>query len=312
MSAPDLPPWSWPVLAMVVMAAAATAVFVRTRRARRVFISYRRVDTRDVVVRLHEGLRRWFGKSVFLDERSIGEGEPFPLAIARRLQTSDVVLVAVGPTWLTARNHRGLRLEQPDDIVRNEITLALGSGALVIPLLIDGASMPRADELPEPVRPLVERNAVVLTADLDQAIDRLARAVLAAPVQRTPWMVLLAHLAIMAVVALYALSGGFLGAEVWSVLSLVTPLFVATAAVAVLRAVGAGRRRARSGHVPVSTLWLPIGLAAAAAALVAMKASNFLIDTFPAFQTALFVVEGLLAIHTGVVLTSLFENGGVP
>jgi hypothetical protein len=52
------------------------------------------------------------------------------------------------------------RFDDPDDPVRLEIATALARDISVIPVLVDGACMPKADELPAPLKTLVRRHAV--------------------------------------------------------------------------------------------------------------------------------------------------------
>ncbi|MEO7338320.1 MAG: hypothetical protein ABIV63_17235, partial [Caldimonas sp.] len=55
------------------------------------------------------------------------------------------------------------RIDDPDDLVRREIASSLANGATVIPVLVHDASMPRAEQLPEPLQPLVRRQAIGLS-----------------------------------------------------------------------------------------------------------------------------------------------------
>jgi formylglycine-generating enzyme required for sulfatase activity len=92
------------------------------------------------------------------------------------------VLAIIGKSWIDARDSAGRRrLDDPDDFVRIEITSALSQCKLVIPVLIGDTKMPRAADLPEPLRPLTRRNSVRLTherfrADTQGLIKALARA----------------------------------------------------------------------------------------------------------------------------------------
>ena len=57
------------------------------------------------------------------------------------------MLVVIGPKWQTASytddDHAGmLRLHDPEDGVRKEITLALDHGRTVIPVLLNGQKLP--------------------------------------------------------------------------------------------------------------------------------------------------------------------------
>ena len=106
-----------------------------------------------------------------------------------------VFLAVIGPNWLDAKDESGVRrLDNPDDFVTIEIAAALARDIRVIPVLVDNARMPKADKLPEPIRPLVRRNAVemrntqfrrdaeVLIAKMSEALNRQS----AEPVQPRP------------------------------------------------------------------------------------------------------------------------------
>ena len=77
--------------------------------------------------------------------------------------------------------HGRRRIEDPSDFVRIEITAALEQNLRVIPVLVDRATCPTVDELPEALRPLVRRHAIELTDsrwayDVGKLIENLARA----------------------------------------------------------------------------------------------------------------------------------------
>ena len=59
--------------------------------------------------------------------------------------------------------HGRRRLDDPDDFVRLEIEAALARNVRIIPILVDGANMPRADELPAGLSGLVRRQALELS-----------------------------------------------------------------------------------------------------------------------------------------------------
>ncbi len=128
-----------------------------------IFISYRRNDSPGFAGRLAEALDTAFGADkVFRDIDDIRPGDDFVKAIHNRLQAVDVVLAVIGPDWLGASKDGRRRLDDPDDFVRIEIQLALAAGKPVWPVLIGGAVMPLHNELPEPLRALARRQAVVL------------------------------------------------------------------------------------------------------------------------------------------------------
>ena len=126
-----------------------------------IFVSYRRDDASGWAGRLYEHLaREWGPDRVFMDIDAIAPGEDFRQAIARTIETCDVVLVVIGPNWLTILDEAGhRRLENETDTHRAEVVAALAGDVRVIPVLVGGAAMPAVAELPEPLRELAYRNA---------------------------------------------------------------------------------------------------------------------------------------------------------
>src|SRR4051794_6577119 len=113
------------------------------------FISYRRHEANWLAAWLHDRLVAQFGEArVFLDIDWIKPGVDFMQVITEAIARSRVLLVIIGPQWLAAEGDGCRRLDRPDDPVRVELETALCSGLRVIPLLLDGASMPPAADLP--------------------------------------------------------------------------------------------------------------------------------------------------------------------
>jgi hypothetical protein len=127
-----------------------------------IFINYRREDSIGSAGRLHDRLAQTFGqKNLFMDVDSIPAGVDFVADLNSQVAACDVVLVVIGPNWLDAKDETGQRrLDNPDDFVAIEIAAALARNIRVIPVLVDGARMPKADKLPDAIKPLVRRNAV--------------------------------------------------------------------------------------------------------------------------------------------------------
>lgn len=146
-------------------------------RRPRVFISYRQDDAAGYGGWIAEHLVRHFGKEhVCIDRDTLPPGARAAAHIEEALGHCDYVLVLVGTRWLEACNEHGdRRLDDPDDVVRRELALALGRGTPVIPVLLDGAALPTAQDLPSDLKTLAECRAVVLTpADLPETLARLA------------------------------------------------------------------------------------------------------------------------------------------
>jgi hypothetical protein len=144
-----------------------------------IFISYRRADAAGWAGRLVADLGKHLpGAPVFQDIAAIGAGEDFAQAIERALGSCAVVLVMIGPNWLSARNRRGeARLDRIDDPVRVEIRMSLSRpDLLVVPVRVGGAAMPSRDELPDDLAALSTRNAAELSdARWDFDVARLVR-----------------------------------------------------------------------------------------------------------------------------------------
>jgi TIR domain len=127
-----------------------------------IFISYRRDDSRHaagrLVERLGQSIRR---EHLFMDVDGIGYGRDFVDALQEKVAQCDVMLVLIGPQWLNAVDTAGRRrLDDPNDFVRIEVEAALKRNISVVPVLLDGAAMPGAQELPEAIASLARRNAI--------------------------------------------------------------------------------------------------------------------------------------------------------
>ena len=153
--------------------------------AQRIFISYRRDDSRGYAGRLQGDLsRRYSDEHVFRDVE-IPPGADFGEYITGLVDKCNVVLAIIGPGWLDARDREGeRRIDKPDDWVRLEIERALArDGVEVIPVLVDGARLPPREELPESLLALRRRNAFELSdrrwdydvGQLGQHLDTLLR-----------------------------------------------------------------------------------------------------------------------------------------
>lgn len=145
----------------------------------RIAISYRREDSGVITGRIFDRLVARYGRdTVFRDIDDVPIGVDFRTHIERVLQKSDVVLAIVGPRWFGPSPAES-RLDNETDLVRAEIAEALSQGRPIIPVLVFGASMPTAAQLPDALRDFSYRNAVQLDAerDFDVGMARLIRAI---------------------------------------------------------------------------------------------------------------------------------------
>lgn len=131
----------------------------------RVFISYRREETAYPAGWLFDRLAARLGDGqVFKDVDSIELGDDFVEVITSAVGACDVLLALIGDRWLAMTGEDGKpRIEDPDDFVRLEIEAALARKVRVIPVLVDGATMPHPDELPPTLAPLARRQALELS-----------------------------------------------------------------------------------------------------------------------------------------------------
>ena len=148
----------------------------------KVFLSYRREDSQAIVDRVAQRFRRKLGPgNVFKDVDSVSVGENFLDKIQTALTAADILFVVIGPGWLNASKRPGKRrLDDPDDWVRIEVHEALQRDDVrVVPLLVEGATMPSERDLPPGLKALAYRNACILRpdplleADLDTLCERL-------------------------------------------------------------------------------------------------------------------------------------------
>ena len=158
----------------------------------RIFICYRREDAGYPAGWLFDQLTARLGADrVFKDVDSIEPGDDFTDVITEAVSSCAVLLAVIGPRWLAAAGPDERRLDDAGDFVRLEIEAALARGVRVIPVLVDGARMPRPDQLPASLAPLARRQAIALShsrfsADLAGLLNVLDRELRPAPVQEPP------------------------------------------------------------------------------------------------------------------------------
>jgi TIR domain len=128
-----------------------------------IFISYRRDDGDWPVVWLAEQLVAHFGDGeVFQDRRSILPGDDFAAVLVASAKGCSALIAVMGPRWEGPLPDGRRRIDDADDWVRVEIETAISRGVRVIPVLVHGARMPSAEDLPETLRSLAGKQAVTL------------------------------------------------------------------------------------------------------------------------------------------------------
>ncbi|MEX1363989.1 MAG: SUMF1/EgtB/PvdO family nonheme iron enzyme [Nannocystaceae bacterium] len=113
------------------------------------FINYRREDSDIAVGRLEDALVQRLGReAVFRDCSSIEPGQVWPDELRGRVHDCVVMLAVIGPGWKSAKFTSGdlegyPRLHDDNDWVRQELTVALAAGKLVVPIVLDEAELPK-------------------------------------------------------------------------------------------------------------------------------------------------------------------------
>ena len=158
------------------------------------FVSYRRADAPGHAGRVGDGLIGYFGPGqVFKDIESLGPGQDFVDVVRAMLQAAFCMVVIIGPGWASDR-----RLDDAADLHREEIRTGLQRGIEIIPVLVNSATMPRRDELPDDIQSIVRRHAVEITDtrwdyDMGRVIDAVEQVLAQSPrrqrflAQVPPW-----------------------------------------------------------------------------------------------------------------------------
>lgn len=151
---------------------------------RKIFISYRRNDSKYQAREVYRALLGVLpNENVFMDVDSIPLGANFRAILKGWVDECEIMLALIGPDWIEASDPQTgeRRLDHVGDFVRIEIGEALAHGISVVPVLLDGMRMPDADELPEELKELVDRQAEFIEyrtfdSDMQRLIGKLGLA----------------------------------------------------------------------------------------------------------------------------------------
>ena len=159
--------------------------------ALRIFIAYRRDDSRDFAGRIHDSLARHFepGGSVFRDVNDIAPGSDWEKEIDAAIDSCDVFVLLIGEGWLLAgpgfrwwrRLGRSRRINDPEDRHRREIEAAFGREVRTFVVLMEEARMPQRKQLPSESEGLQKVPSIhaLQIADhaFDPGVDQLVRGI---------------------------------------------------------------------------------------------------------------------------------------
>ena len=134
--------------------------------AGKIFINYRRNQSVDQAQHLATVLSRTFGSSrIFIDVRGIDGFSDWLKVLKEQVAGTAAMISLIGPDWADARDDNGeRRLDHSHDFVRLEIVEALTRDIPVLPVLLNGASPPLKECLPEDMRGMLRRQAMELHA----------------------------------------------------------------------------------------------------------------------------------------------------
>jgi hypothetical protein len=145
----------------------------------KIFISYRRDDSSGYAQAIYRELVLRFSKDrVFMDVDTVQPGVDFMRAIEKAVSECDVLLALIGKRWANVGSSATSRLHDPNDFVRLEISTALARDIRVIPVLVDGMTMPTEETLPTPLKALTRRNAMEIShTRFGYGVERVVSAV---------------------------------------------------------------------------------------------------------------------------------------
>jgi hypothetical protein len=147
-----------------------------------IFISYRRREAAGYAGWLHARLVEYFGAGQVFMDIEIRPGFDWEDQIRDAVGSCDALIAIIGPDWAAMADKEGRRrIDDPSDVHRLELEAALAREVQVIPALVQDAEIPDKEDLPEPLRRLVRRQALELSDtrwdhDVDALIRELERA----------------------------------------------------------------------------------------------------------------------------------------
>ena len=146
----------------------------------KIFISYRRDDSAGYAHAVYSQLVQHFSKDqLFMDVDTVEPGVDFVRVIEEAVGESDVLVALIGKRWVGGESGgTSSRLDKEKDYVRLEVSTALARDIRVIPVLVDGMTMPSENILPAPLQPLTRRNAIEISnTRFNFDVERLITAV---------------------------------------------------------------------------------------------------------------------------------------
>lgn len=147
----------------------------------RIFLCYRHDESVGVVLRTRDALENAFERDLqFVGFDTALAGKNFADSVSAEVRASAALFVFISPEWSHAEYDDGIsRSMTPQNGTRVAIVTALENEIPVVPILLNGARVPNPDTLPEDMRPMTYRNAIVLGSgeSLNEGLEHLCRLV---------------------------------------------------------------------------------------------------------------------------------------
>jgi hypothetical protein len=137
-------------------------------------ISYRKQDAGTLVDQLRTSLASSLSSSqVYMGVDSLAEpGDDILEAIEQGIKSCQLLLVAIGPMWLSDR-----WVDNPQDLDRRALEIAIREKKRIIPVLLNNAPLPAPEALPESISALVRRTPLSVTeASVGATVSQIAAA----------------------------------------------------------------------------------------------------------------------------------------
>jgi TIR domain len=147
-----------------------------------IFENYRQSDDPGGAGRLFDRLKARFGaQRVYFDQSVNQGGDRYKEEIKKHILSARVFLVVIGPRWLDAIDNNGYRrIDDPNDLLRKEIIWAQASPKRIIPILLHGANMPRARDLPDDISTVTDLHAERIShGTFDADVERVMKVITA-------------------------------------------------------------------------------------------------------------------------------------
>jgi hypothetical protein len=133
------------------------------------FVSYRRDDhyPSEFLVKLQQSLHAAGVSEVFLDTRTLQPGDAFEQRIHRTIAECDLFVPLIGQKWMEILKLR--EASGDTDVLLQEVASALQLDKEIVPLLVDGAPMPKLEDLPPPMVDLPASNGKAVSSSISVA-----------------------------------------------------------------------------------------------------------------------------------------------